>query len=157
MARKKKALLKQMQKVFKARSGAQITDADAVVIGERIDTLMDKHGGELTPSQLLEDARKVRSPIHKFFDWDDSEAAEKWRTHQARQLISSVVVTVEVKGRQHDMRSFHNVTNQQHERVYVTLETVGNTPSYAQQLIDDAQSNLLRLTKLLDLLRPNIK
>jgi hypothetical protein len=39
---------------------------------------------------VVEAARHRKNPLHKFFEWDDSVAAELHRRHQARHLISSI-------------------------------------------------------------------
>jgi hypothetical protein len=49
--------------------------------------------GKLRPEAVLEAARPITSPLHSRFEWDDGEAADRWRLHQARQLIR-VAVTV---------------------------------------------------------------
>lgn len=50
--------------------------------------------GALTVDSVLEDAAAPESPLHRLFVWDDTEAAEKYRQLQARQLISRVKVKV---------------------------------------------------------------
>lgn len=50
--------------------------------------------GRLTPDAVIEDASDPKSPLHPYFDWDDTVAARKWRISQARDLISSVRVEV---------------------------------------------------------------
>jgi hypothetical protein len=49
--------------------------------------------GHLTTSIVLAEAKKVRSPIHDLFEWDDSSAANQYRLDQARHLIRSVKIT----------------------------------------------------------------
>lgn len=50
--------------------------------------------GYVTPYQVLDAARDVSSPLHAFFEWDDSAAAEAFRLIQATGLIRSVRVKV---------------------------------------------------------------
>ena len=50
--------------------------------------------GMLVPTTVLDYARDPASPLHKYFEWDDTEAAEQYRIDQARQLIRSVNITV---------------------------------------------------------------
>lgn len=51
--------------------------------------------GRLTPEAVVEDARDEHSPLHDFFEWDDSEASHQYRLWQARTVIKSVnLVTV---------------------------------------------------------------
>lgn len=64
---------------------------DAKFVGEHIEMLRKKFKGELTPEDILNDARHNNSPLHSFFEWDDSAAAEQFRLQQARGLIRAVV------------------------------------------------------------------
>jgi hypothetical protein len=64
---------------------------DANVVGRHIEMLREKFKGEITPQDILEDARHDNSPLHSFFEWDDSAAAEHYRLQQARGLIRAVV------------------------------------------------------------------
>lgn len=48
----------------------------------------------ITPEELLEKARNESSELHKCFTWEDSEAAEKWRIHEARRIIQTLVIEV---------------------------------------------------------------
>ena len=48
--------------------------------------------GRITAHAVLDAARPASSPIHDCFDWNDSEAAEKWRLEQARELIRRVKI-----------------------------------------------------------------
>ncbi len=47
--------------------------------------------GILLAESVVEAARPARSPLHDQFDWEDTIAGQKWRVHQARQLINVVV------------------------------------------------------------------
>ena len=46
-----------------------------------------KQGGILTPEIVVDAARPATSPIHDRFEWDDLEAAERFRLRQAQQLL----------------------------------------------------------------------
>lgn len=52
------------------------------------------NGGRLTPASVVNAARPKSSPLHAFFEWDDKVAGDKYRLHQASQLIRSVRMTV---------------------------------------------------------------
>lgn len=66
-----------------------IVDANAV--GAHLEFLRAQCKGELTPEDVLRDARNPNSPLHSFFEWDDGAAAERFRLSQARGLIRAVV------------------------------------------------------------------
>lgn len=63
----------------------------AVIVGEHLELLRKRFKGELTPEDVLEDAKNDNSPLHSFFEWDDGDAAHQHRLQQARGLIRSVV------------------------------------------------------------------
>jgi hypothetical protein len=60
---------------------------------EAIKELEDRYG-RLTPEQVVDEAKDAKSPLHQFFDWDDSSAALSWRIEQARELIRRVKIEV---------------------------------------------------------------
>lgn len=64
---------------------------DAKIVGAHIEMLREKFKGEITPEDILADAKHDNSPLHSFFEWGDSEAAHQYRLQQARGLIRSVV------------------------------------------------------------------
>lgn len=64
---------------------------DAKVVGEHLELLRKQCKGELTPEDVLEDAKHDNSPLHSFFEWDKGKAAHQYRLQQARGLIRSVV------------------------------------------------------------------
>lgn len=64
---------------------------DASVVGAHIELLRKQCKGEITPKDIVDDARHGNSPLHSFFEWDEGAAAEAYRLGQARGLIRSVV------------------------------------------------------------------
>ncbi len=59
---------------------------------DELEEIRLSNNGRLLPEQVVEYAREnVDSDLHRRFDWDDSEAAEKWRIVQARELIRVVI------------------------------------------------------------------
>lgn len=79
---------------FEFAEGARFqpgAEKNAKLVGEHIEMLRERFKGELTPQDILDDARNNNSPLHSFFEWDDGAAAEAYRLQQARGLIRSVV------------------------------------------------------------------
>ena len=66
-------------------------NTNAKLVGEHLELLRQQCKGELTPQDVLADARNDNSPLHTFFEWNDGQAAEQFRLQQARGLIRSVV------------------------------------------------------------------
>jgi len=61
---------------------------------EELKRIAKEHAGLLQPAIVVQEARPTSSPLHSQFEWDDSQAAEKYRIQQARQLINVVVETI---------------------------------------------------------------
>lgn len=71
--------------------GAPSDRKAAIEAGQHLELLRKQCKGELTPKDVVEDARNDNSPLHAYFEWDDGEAAENYRLQQARGLIRAVV------------------------------------------------------------------
>lgn len=49
--------------------------------------------GQLTPQDVVDNARPTESPLHHRFEWNDALAGEAYRRVQAQQLIRSVKIS----------------------------------------------------------------
>lgn len=58
---------------------------------QALQDLHDRHDG-LTPRLVLDTAREPSHVLHSHFEWDNDEAAERYRLDQARALIRSFKV-----------------------------------------------------------------
>lgn len=85
----------EISETARLQSGAKIEDANAV--GQRLEELRVKFKGELTPADVVDDAKSKNSPLHSFFEWSDTAAAQQYRLQQARGLIRAVVAVVTSK------------------------------------------------------------
>jgi hypothetical protein len=66
----------------------------AVALGETLDALK-KSKGKFAARDVVNAARPTASPIHDLFEWNDAQAADKFREEQARGYIRSLVIVVE--------------------------------------------------------------
>lgn len=73
--------------------GAACIKADAQQAGQVCEQL--EQTGGLTAKRLLDASRPADAPLHNEFEWNDSEAAEKYREQQARHIINSLTIVVE--------------------------------------------------------------
>lgn len=94
---------------------------------------------------VVDAAKRPSSPLHKYFDWDDSDAATKWRVHQARMMICWVTVEVKDSPKSEPVRAFYNVHDaeepaegEERGRGYVTLENVMDNEDYRRQVVEGA-------------------
>ena len=54
--------------------------------------IADAHEGTLDPTHVVEAAAPPEAPLHRYFEWDDTEAARQHRLNQARHLIRTVKI-----------------------------------------------------------------
>jgi hypothetical protein len=129
--------------VYKAARGARITDDQAQRYGERIEALAEGGDGSVTSVVVYEDAKKKRSPLHEYFQWDDAVAAEAYRLNQAEYLLRSIyVIVTKEDGAEDEVRAFHNVVierpEEQPERTYAPLARVLSEEELRRQVLAKA-------------------
>lgn len=81
-------------KKYSWRSGYSYSTS-AETVGKVLESIEEKNG-EVTAVSFLEASRPEDSPTHQMFEWDDREAAEKYRLTQSRSIILQLEVTVSV-------------------------------------------------------------
>jgi DNA-directed RNA polymerase beta subunit len=99
--------------------------------------------GFITPEAVVEKAKDASSVIHGCFEWDDRDAAGRYRLHQAGELIRNIV-TVNVSDgslREAPVRAFVNIKDKT-ERGYKTIEAVISDPYDYQYMLGCARSDL---------------
>jgi len=108
---------------------------DPQEIGECISRLKNK-AGEVPPAKIVSAARDPKSPLHREFTWDDTEAARLFRLEQARSLLRSIVVEVT----EHDVVTYEpgwvNLrSGGQETRPYEDFDSVMRDPEKRAQLL----------------------
>ena len=78
-----------MSNVYKFREGHSVKGITAQDVGLELEAIRTRHGS-LTPQSVVKEARSEESPLHSCFTWNNDEAAEQYRLHEARRLIVSI-------------------------------------------------------------------
>ncbi len=115
---------------------------DAQRVGEVLDRL--SRGGQLalTADVVLREAENARSPLHKFFDWNDRSAARKYRLDQARLILRSIVVYhVDNGGQTKQGHGWYSVREGK-QITYVKAEKVWETPSLRERIVEQARRDM---------------
>lgn len=109
-----------------------------------LQAIQRRAGGLLRPVDVVEAARAEKSPLHAYFDWNDSEAASKWRLVQARTLIREVQVQLVPNPKAGFVRAFVSLTPDRQEcgGGYGAIAEVLSSEEHARQLIVDALAEL---------------
>lgn len=94
--------------------------ASAEEVG-RIFEEIEKRDGAITPEAVVEEARPEDSPLHDDFEWNDTEAARKFRIDQARKMISLVIRVADDKP---PVRGYVNVERGVNKGRYMSIQKV---------------------------------
>ena len=103
----------------------------SLVVGELL-RLTKSHGGKLKPQDVVAAARFKTSPLHSCFDWKDTEAARKWRLHQARNLL---LVTVDVIQKK-TTRMFVSLKTERKQGYRLVAQVLSHKEQREQMLVD---------------------
>lgn len=113
---------------------------------EELNRIKDTNEGRITPILVLEEARNEDSPIHPCFEWSDTKAADLFRLHQAREIISSIRI-VEGSGDKREERiAFISVIDKEGQ-AYQPREVVAVTPQLQSSALALALRHLEGLQK----------
>jgi tetrahydromethanopterin S-methyltransferase subunit A len=116
-----------------------ISDSDKIY--QELETVRAKNNGVLEAADVVNFARKKDSALHRYFEWNDSYAAELYRIEQARKIIRVCVCVDEVT--QERTRVYVSLPKGGSEREgYRTIVDVMNDEDLTQQLIDAALKDL---------------
>lgn len=62
---------------------------------QELDRLFAQFNGSVTPEQVVAFARDPETALHGVFEWDDTEAAARYRVNQAQQYLRVAVRLIE--------------------------------------------------------------
>ena len=155
-----------MKKKYKLRKGTSLKVTDAQVVGETLEQLRSTHGKSDTAFGKVEHfktesvvlaASSPKSPLHKYFEWNNTKASDQWRLQQARNLVSSIVEVTYVGGEPVEQRSFLSVHDEDQAgkmvTVFVTLKDAIENDDYRKQLLNKAITTLENLTITMKMFR----
>ena len=115
--------------------------------GEEIESCKNKDGF-ITPEAVVEKAQSETSVIHGCFEWDNKNAAERYRIYQAGELIRNIV-TVAVKENERSdasVRAFVNIKGET-ERGYKVITAVIDNPNEYEYMLTCAKNELRAFTQ----------
>lgn len=111
-----------------------------------------QNGGVLKVEDVLTEARDEGSPLHKHFEWDDSEAAEQYRRQQARALIQKCKITL-IDSQPIEIRAFVSLpADRENGGGYRLTSEVMGDERMRTELIRDIKLTIARWTQKLHLL-----
>lgn len=111
-----------------------IFKADAEKVSDELSAI------KCTPSNVVEHARNPKTELHKCFEWNDSIAGEKYREHQAQQVIRNLVIIKEETEEKTPIRLFYNTGDRTGE--YKPVQLVMRKEDEYKNLLNKAQEEL---------------
>lgn len=98
----------------------------------------DDPDGLIQPEAVVEAAQDPKSPLHRYFDWDEETAAQKYRLAQARALIVRCGITrVDDGPRQVNVVIRRGTPNER--RGYIPVARAVHDPDLYEQIVYDAR------------------
>jgi len=115
----------------------------------------DEHGDRMGPEDVVAEAEKPTSVLHKYFEWDDGEAGHRYRLQQAQLLMRRVKITIEREDpetlvvRTVRVRAVQSVPKLREPggRSYVMADRVIERPDFKKSLLNDVVAQLIALRK----------
>lgn len=103
-------------------------------------------GDNVTPKDVLKKAKSSKTELHKCFEWDDSVAAEKFRVHQASNVLRSIIVIDdnETSPIKHSIRAFEHI-NVGGKNLYMETKSILTDEEKAEKLIAEIMQSILEL------------
>lgn len=130
-----------MRSKYLLAKGYRLKGVPASVAGAFLEELRKAKGGSLIPQDIVEAARPKASPIHRAFEWNDSEAAEQYRLEQARYLIQAIVVKIVGYEDKKPVRAFVSLI-QNDERSYTSTVHAMSDADLRKQVLDTALAEI---------------
>ena len=115
-----------------------IIPTDAQTAGNELDRIYQKHG-ELNPADIVDESRPDYAPLHPCFEWDDAKAAEKYREHQAGNIVRNITVVCDTQEEPKNVRAFVRVQST-YQPINIVLEDVDKTNELLQSALRELKA-----------------
>lgn len=127
--------------VYRFKTGFR-ANVSAETAGQVCERLAQQN--RLTGRDLVEESRPESAPLHRYFEWDDTKAAELYRERQGRDLIAHIIIVrddenAETKDAQ-IVRAFYNVDE---TPKYHPVQQIITDETLHQKLLERAKAELL--------------
>lgn len=124
--------------------GTRFFKADAQKCADEIMEICDRLESA-TPQEILEKARDSNTELHKCFTWDDSVASEKWRLHEARNIVCNLKIVDKREDKKPEtipIRVFYKTDDQSG---YKPTKLILKNPDEYKQLVERCRHELLSI------------
>ena len=123
---------------YEWRPGSRVK-ANAQAVGQQFEMLAASADG-LTPQTVLDANRAKGTPLHDSFEWNNKEAAEKYRLSQAGHFIRCIAIrpdATEEDPKPQTVRAFFNVTAETYEPLAAIIAEPEKKDALLRQALDE--------------------
>jgi hypothetical protein len=143
-----------MKLTYVCRPGSGVSVKEITHISVAL-SAVEKQFGAITPAIVVKAAELKSSPLHRFFEWNNDVAAERYRLWQARMLIARVYVIDSQRPEIGPVRAFVNLElppledeeeqdeDQANKRAYLSITKLKGHQDFSSQLLGYAYSQLV--------------
>lgn len=125
-------------KKYKFKNTLGLRNDNAQALGEFLEAKFPD--GRPNAHKLVEVAKDPESIAHKYFDWDDKSAADKWRVHQARKLINALYIEIGNT----EVRAYESVyLTELNSKDYTDIDQISKDESLVEQVVEAARKELI--------------
>lgn len=118
-------------------------NADAQKVGEELELI--EREGSISPAHLIEYAKRHKdSELYKCFEWDNDEAAKKYRLRQASTIISSISIEIKEEPREIQKVYYSINDSKTSEKKYKNISEIINNNDEYSQIVEKAKSEFIK-------------
>lgn len=123
------------------KNGYRGLRGDVQVVGQELERIQEETGS-ISADLVLENAKPKDAPLHPYFEWNNTKAAEMYRLDQARYLVRNIAVQIERPESDEPLvtRAFVEIKGE--EGPYLSLSTVVQDVDLWKQLIKQARKDI---------------
>lgn len=124
----------------------------AAVVAKELKSIQKRYS-VITPKIVVEQAASPKSPLHSFFEWDDTVAAIKFREVQAGHMIRSVYIVDAESEDAVPVRAFVNLKPEEGDddfitdQGYVATRSIAGRQDYQNQVLEYAKQQIVTWRK----------
>ena len=120
---------------------------EKMTITDELMFIKDQNNGFIDPVVVVDFARNENTALHNRFEWDDTEAAEKYRVWQARMIIRMELVVLPETGKKDKLvRSFVSLVSDrkaEQDKGYRFMVDVLSDTDLRGRLLEEARKDML--------------
>lgn len=119
-----------------------------------IDEIAKKHGGRVTPRNIIDEARDENHPLHNEFEWSDPVAADKHRLAVAAALLRRIeYIGTDVQGREITAVGYvYDAPSQTHVPLSAVARNKQQSYDLMMQELAACESHIRRAQKIADVI-----